>query len=79
VETPQREAPRPATDHDEVPPPPEPSEPDDPLPPQTEQEVEEEMLAEASHAPGEGERVAARDPEEIAIELLTQELGARKI
>jgi DNA polymerase-3 subunit gamma/tau len=84
VEAPRREAPRPApADHDDVPPPPEPPEPDDPLPPppppQTEQEVEEEMLAEASHAPGEGERVAARDPEEVAIELLKQELGARKI
>ncbi|CAM4150583.1 hypothetical protein KIPE111705_42775 [Kibdelosporangium persicum] len=37
------------------------------------------MLAEASHKPSEGERVVARDPEEVAIELLTQELGARKI
>ncbi|MEV4311215.1 DNA polymerase III subunit gamma and tau [Actinocrispum sp. NPDC049592] len=84
VEPPRREAPRPATDHDDIPPPPEPPEPDDPLPPpppppQTEEEAEEEMLAEASQAPGDGERVQARDPEEIAIELLTQELGARKI
>jgi DNA polymerase-3 subunit gamma/tau len=83
VETPQREAPRPATDHDEIPPPPEPPEPDDPLPPppppQTEAEAEEEMLKEAGEKTDDGERVVPRDPEEIAIELLTQELGARKI
>jgi DNA polymerase-3 subunit gamma/tau len=80
VEAPRRVAPRPATDHDDVPPPPEPPEPDDPLPPpQTEADVEEEMLAEASQKPTDGERVQARDPEEIAIELLAQELGARKI
>lgn len=82
---PQRQASRPATDHDDIPPPPEPPEPDDPLPPptplppKTEAEEEEEMLAEASQKPGEGERSVARDPEEVAIELLTQELGARKI
>jgi DNA polymerase-3 subunit gamma/tau len=83
VDSPRREAPRPApADHDDVPPPPEPPEPDDPLPPpppQTEEEKEEEMLVEAAQAPGDGERVQARDPEEIAIELLAQELGARKI
>jgi DNA polymerase III subunit gamma/tau len=84
VEPPRREAPRPAgTDHDDIPPPPEPPEPDDPLPPpsppKSAEEEEEEMLAEASHKPSEGERVIARDPEEVAIELLTQELGARKI
>ncbi|GAB3868828.1 hypothetical protein GCM10029964_126860 [Kibdelosporangium lantanae] len=57
-------------------------EPDDPLPPappQTEAEAEEEMLAEASQNPTEGERVQAKDPEEVMIELLAQELGARKI
>ncbi|ONI79039.1 DNA polymerase III subunit gamma/tau [Actinosynnema sp. ALI-1.44] len=83
---PQRQAPRPATDHDDIPPP-EPPEPDDPLPPpappppppKTEAEEEEEMLVEASQKPGEGERIVARDPEEVAIELLTQELGAKKI
>jgi DNA polymerase-3 subunit gamma/tau len=82
VQTPQREASRPATDHDDVPPPPEPPEPDDPLPPpppKSPEEEEEEMLVEASQKPGEGERIIARDPEEVAIELLTQELGARKI
>jgi DNA polymerase-3 subunit gamma/tau len=82
VQTPQREAPRPATDHDDIPPPPEPPEPDDPLPPpppKSPEEEEEEMLKEASQKPGEGERIIARDPEEVAIELLTQELGARKI
>jgi DNA polymerase-3 subunit gamma/tau len=82
VQTPQREAPRPATDHDDVPPPPEPPEPDDPLPPPTPkspEEEEEDMLKEAAEKPGEGERSVARDPEEVAIELLTQELGARKI
>lgn len=82
-EPPQRQAPRPATEHDDIPPPPEPPEPDDPLPPppppKTEAEEEEEMLAEASQKPSEGERIVARDPEEVAIELLTQELGARKI
>jgi DNA polymerase-3 subunit gamma/tau len=79
VEAPRRDAPRPVTDHDDVPPPPEPPEPDDPLPPRTEAEVEEEMLVEASHKPTDGERIQAKDPEEIAIELLAQELGARKI
>nr|CTQ94305.1 DNA polymerase III subunits gamma and tau (EC 2.7.7.7) [Kibdelosporangium sp. MJ126-NF4] len=83
---PQRQASRPATDHDDIPPPPEPPEPDDPLPPpvppappKTAEEEEEEMLEEASHKPSEGERIVARDPEEVAIELLTQELGAKKI
>ena len=79
VEAPRRDAPRPVTDHDDVPPPPEPPEPDDPLPPRTEAEVEEEMLVEASQKPTDGERSQAKDPEEIAIELLAQELGARKI
>jgi DNA polymerase-3 subunit gamma/tau len=81
VEPPRREAPRPAADQD-VPPPPEPSEPDDPLPPpppQSEEDAEAEMLAEASQEQGDGERVTPRDPEETAIELLAQELGARKI
>ncbi len=81
-EPPQRQASRPATDHDDIPPPPEPPEPDDPLPPpapKTQEEEEEEMLAEASQKPSDGERIVARDPEEVAIELLTQELGARKI
>lgn len=81
-EPPRRQASRPATDHDDIPPPPEPPEPDDPLPPpapKTQEEEEEEMLAEASQKPSDGERIVARDPEEVAIELLTQELGARKI
>jgi DNA polymerase III subunit gamma/tau len=86
VEAPQRQASRPGTDHDDIPPPPEPPEPDDPLPPpfppaqpKSAEEEEEEMLAEASQKPSDGERVVARDPEEVAIELLAQELGARKI
>jgi DNA polymerase-3 subunit gamma/tau len=37
------------------------------------------MLKEAGEKTDDGERVVPRDPEEIAIELLTQELGARKI
>ncbi|MGB8407909.1 MAG: DNA polymerase III subunit gamma/tau, partial [Mycobacterium sp.] len=38
---------------------------------------EEDMLAEAAH--DEGKNVPRRDPEEVALELLKTELGARPI
>jgi DNA polymerase-3 subunit gamma/tau len=54
-----------------VPLPPEP--PDDDVPPDDDEEA---MLAEASVPVSD---VARRDPEEVAIELLTSQLGARSI
>jgi DNA polymerase-3 subunit gamma/tau len=44
-------------------------------PPPPEEDDEESMLAEAEHA----EIVPRRDPEEVALELLQNELGARPI
>jgi DNA polymerase-3 subunit gamma/tau len=55
--------------------PPAPDEP--PLPPEPPPDDEEEMLAEA--ADGSGERGPRRDPEEVAIELLSAQLGARAV
>ena len=53
---------------------PEPAPEPEPEPPSPEDE-EEQMLAEA----GQGEAGPRRDPEEVALELLQNELGARKI
>ncbi|MDQ3762759.1 MAG: DNA polymerase III subunits gamma/tau [Actinomycetota bacterium] len=63
---------RPAAPHDDVPPPPEPPDPGDaPV------EDDEAMLAEAAEmAPVHADR---RDPEEVALELLAKQLGARRI
>jgi DNA polymerase-3 subunit gamma/tau len=47
------------------------------LPPEPPPEDEEEMLAEADDSAG--ERVPRRDPEEVAIELLAAQLGARAV
>ncbi|MCD2189878.1 hypothetical protein [Actinomycetospora soli] len=41
--------------------------------------TEEDMYAEAHADPGGGERVAARNPDDAAMELLTQHLGARRV
>ncbi|WP_131808398.1 hypothetical protein, partial [Mycolicibacterium phlei] len=45
-------------------------------PPPPERDEEEEMLAEASN---DTEQAPRRDPEEVALELLQNELGARPI
>ncbi len=73
---------RPATaqaSDDGIPPPPEPSDPADPgpadLPPAPMDD--EAMLAEASAMTR--EQPTRRDPEEVALELLAQQLGARRI
>ncbi|MGI8817412.1 MAG: hypothetical protein ACR2G2_19595 [Pseudonocardia sp.] len=42
-------------------------------------EDEEEMLAEASAALQTADGAARRDPEEVAIELLAAQLGARTV
>ncbi len=44
-------------------------------PPAPDEDDEESMLAEAEHA----EAAPRRDPEEVALELLQSELGARRI
>ncbi|MGV0815284.1 DNA polymerase III subunits gamma/tau [Mycolicibacterium boenickei] len=54
---------------------PEPDPVPDPEPPPSPEDEEEEMLAEASQS----EAGPRRDPEEVALELLQNELGARKI
>jgi DNA polymerase-3 subunit gamma/tau len=84
---PQRPAERPAyrrpataqASDDGIPPPPEPSDPADPgladLPPAPMDD--EAMLAEASAMTR--EQPTRRDPEEVALELLAQQLGARRI
>ncbi|MBD8507195.1 DNA polymerase III subunit gamma and tau [Hoyosella sp. G463] len=48
-------------------------------PAQSAPEDEDEMLAEAHRDTGSGDPAARRDPEEIAIELLANELGAKRI
>jgi DNA polymerase-3 subunit gamma/tau len=48
-----------------------------PLPPEPPPEDEEEMLAEVDDATG--DVVPRRDPEEVAIELLAAQLGARAV
>ena len=74
---------RPATPQppdDGIPPPPEPPDPDDPgaaALPQAPVDDNEAMLAEAAGTPqAHAER---RDPEEVALELLAAQLGARRI
>jgi DNA polymerase-3 subunit gamma/tau len=49
-----------------------------PLPPEPPPDEEDEMLAEAA-AQGTDEPSSRRDPEEVAIELLTAQLGARAV
>jgi DNA polymerase III subunit gamma/tau len=72
-EPPARPAERPARRM--VPPPP--PQPETPAADESDQRAEEEsMLAEASHDDPSGPR---RDPEEAALELLQNELGARRI
>jgi DNA polymerase III subunit gamma/tau len=68
---PAAERPRPASAPADIPPPPE--------PPDEEEVTEEDMYAEAHADPGGGERVAARNPDDAAMELLTQHLGARRV
>jgi DNA polymerase-3 subunit gamma/tau len=63
--------PRPAAGPQDIPPPPEP--PDD------EDVTEEDMYAEAHADPGSGDRAARRDPDDIVMELLTEQLGARRV
>ena len=77
---PRRAAP-PAGD-DEIPPPPEPAGPESPedpgpgmgAPPQDDDEA---MLAEAAAA--DRDAVERRDPEDVALQLLAEQLGARRI
>jgi DNA polymerase-3 subunit gamma/tau len=52
---------------------------DPPPPPEPPPDDEEEMLAEAAYSVGDGEPASRRDPEEVAIELLTTQLGARAV
>lgn len=55
---------------------------DPPLPPEPPPDDEEEMIAEAaaySADRGGAEPVSRRDPEEVAIELLASQLGARAV
>jgi DNA polymerase-3 subunit gamma/tau len=63
-------------EQDAVPPPPEP--PDD-EPPPPEGDDEESMLAEAAQPPGPDEEANHRSPEDDALDLLAQHLGARRI
>ncbi|MDL5154538.1 DNA polymerase III subunit gamma and tau [Actinomycetospora termitidis] len=65
------ERPRASAPPADIPPPPE--------PPEDDEVSEEDMYAEAHADPGGGERVAARDPDDEAMELLTQQLGARRV
>ncbi len=85
---PQRSVERPASRRpaapqlpdDGVPPPPEPPDPEDPgavAIPQAPVDDDEAMLAEAASMSREHSR--RRDPEEVALELLTEQLGARRI
>ncbi len=69
--SPSRGAPRPAAGPADIPPPPE--------PPDEEEVTEEDMYAEAHADPRSGEPVARRDPDDIVMELLTQQLGARRV
>ncbi|MEO9223183.1 MAG: DNA polymerase III subunit gamma/tau, partial [Mycobacteriaceae bacterium] len=73
-------APAPSSSAEDIPPPDDPTEPDEPEPvPVASEPVDEEaMLAEA--ASGElGDPAGRRDPEEVALELLATELGARPL
>ncbi|HSL08442.1 MAG TPA: DNA polymerase III subunit gamma and tau [Pseudonocardiaceae bacterium] len=81
---PQRPAERPASPRpaapqppdDGVPPPPRPPDPEDPGP-VAPGDDDEAMLVEAASMSR--ERASHRDPEEVALELLAQQLGARRI
>ncbi|MCD2193434.1 DNA polymerase III subunit gamma and tau [Actinomycetospora endophytica] len=66
-----RDGPRPAAASPDIPPPPEP--PDD------EDVTEEDMYAEAHADPGSSEPANRRDPDDIVMELLTEQLGARRV
>jgi DNA polymerase III subunit gamma/tau len=66
-----RQAPRPAAAAPDIPPPPE--------PPDEDEVTEDDMYAEAHADPGSGEPAARRDPDDIVMELLTQQLGARRV
>jgi DNA polymerase-3 subunit gamma/tau len=62
---------------DDIPLPPEPDEPADPEPePAPEPESEESMMAEAAREPEPGELVDRRDPHDVLLEMLAEELGA---
>ncbi len=61
----------------DIPPPDEPLDPDEPLPP--EPDDEEELLAEASRPADPSRQVVTRDPEEVMLQLLADELGARPL
>ena len=65
-----RGSPRPAAGPPDIPPPPEPPE---------EEVTEEDMYAEAHAEAGSGEPVVRRDPDDIVMELLTEQLGARRV
>ncbi|MDQ3885784.1 MAG: DNA polymerase III subunit gamma and tau [Actinomycetota bacterium] len=67
---------------DEIPPPPEPAEPEPPEDPDpgmgtTPPDEDEALLAEAAAADGDGTQ--RRDPEDVALQLLAEQLGARHI
>ncbi|QUQ69790.1 DNA polymerase III subunit gamma and tau [Kutzneria sp. CA-103260] len=69
-------APRPpAPAVDDIPLPPEPDEPAEPEP-APEPESEESMMAEAARVPEPGELVDRRDPHDVLLEMLNEELGA---
>ncbi|MCP2258054.1 DNA polymerase-3 subunit gamma/tau [Streptoalloteichus tenebrarius] len=75
------EPPRPSAPEDDIPPPPEPPADDVPLPPEPEPEPpmdEEAMLAEADRLANDP-TAERHDPEEAAIALLQQHLGAHRI
>ncbi|MFC0546587.1 DNA polymerase III subunit gamma and tau [Kutzneria chonburiensis] len=60
---------------DDIPLPPEPDEPSEPEP-EPEPETEEQMLAEAARKPEPGELVDRRDPHDVLLAMLNEELGA---
>jgi DNA polymerase-3 subunit gamma/tau len=53
-----------------------PPEPDEPAEPEPEPETEEQMMAEAARKPGPDELVDRRDPHDVLLEMLAEELGA---
>ena len=60
---------------DDIPLPPEPDEPAEPEP-EPEPESEESMMAEAARVPEPGELVDTRNPHDVLLEMLNEELGA---
>jgi DNA polymerase-3 subunit gamma/tau len=69
-------APKPAASSvDDIPLPPEPDEPAEPEP-APEPETEESMMAEAAREPEPGEHIDRRDPHDMLLEMLNEELGA---